>query len=124
MNTQVQTLASVQERVRERIQASFVDLIPPELWDEMVRKELGNFTHNMLPELVKKAASEKLLELLKEELNKPEWRERWGSNGQPGVSDMVGKVLREAAPSFVEAWMGNYAQQLVQSIRNGQFRPY
>ena len=75
-------------------------------------------------ELVKKAASEKCLALLGRELNSEEWRERWTNNGTPQVSDMVGKVLREAAPSFVEAWMGNYAQQIVHAIRNGQIRPY
>lgn len=124
MNTQVQTFASVQERVRERIQATFVDLIPPELWDEMVNRELESFKRTVLPELVKKAAGEKCLELLKAELNQPEWAAEYANNGAMRAGPLVATLLREAAPSFVEAWMGNYAQQLVLAIRNGQFKPY
>ncbi|MDR7092283.1 hypothetical protein [Hydrogenophaga laconesensis] len=32
---QIATMASVQEKVKERIQASFMDLIPAELWEGM-----------------------------------------------------------------------------------------
>ena len=125
MNTQVQTFASVQERVRERIQASFVDLIPQDLWDKMVNDELDRFTKHHLPEQVRLAATNKLQELLKKELEKQEWCERWqGSPNGPNPGSALAEALRQAAPDLVAAMFSNLGIQIVQALRNGQLRPY
>lgn len=119
MNTPPATLASIQEKVRERIQASFMDLIPPELWEGMVSAELHRFTREELPKLVVEQAKAKALELLKVELAKPEWAERWGMHGID-PSPMVAEVVRQAAPDLVAALFGGLVQQLVVQARNMQ----
>jgi hypothetical protein len=123
MNTQVATLASVQDKVRERIQASFMDLIPHELWDGMVDAELKRFTREDLPKLVVEQAKLKALEMLKLELAKPAWADRWGMNGMD-PSPMVSEVVRQCAPELVAALFGGLVQQLVQHARNGGVRGF
>ena len=117
MNTQVATMASVQEKVKERIQASFMDLIPPEMWEGMVDQHLREFTRDMLPKLVKDEAEKRLREMLKAEFEKPQWREQWmGSNPVP--SEFLADVLKQAAPDLVNALFSRVAMDTVQMIRN------
>jgi hypothetical protein len=120
-NTQVTTMASIQEKVKERIQASFLDLIPPELWEGMVKQHMDDFTKNLLPKLVKEEAEKRLRTLLSEEFKKPEWQDRWDF-GRPQASEMLSTVLKEAAPSLVAALFGGLAQSIVIDLRNNPHR--
>jgi hypothetical protein len=116
-NQQIATMARVQEKVKERIQASFMDLIPPELWEGMVQQHLNEFTRDTLPKLVKAEAENRLRELLKAEFSKNEWQSRWMNNGEQ-PSEFLTKVLKEVAPDLVNALFGRVAIDVVQQIRN------
>lgn len=116
--TEVATMATVQEKVKERIRASFLDLIPPELWEGMVQAELHNFTKNELPKIIHEEASLKLREALKTEFKKPEWMGQWDNFGEK-PSQFAAQVVREAAPELVNAMFGRIAQSIVNDLRNG-----
>ena len=116
-------LASVQEKVRERIQATFMELLPESVFQQLVERETEQFMKYEAPKLVRKLAEERLREFVIEELKKPEWSERWGVNGTR-CSEMVSTLLREAAPQFVEAMFGMFAQQMVNDMRSGRLRAY
>ena len=116
-------LASVQEKVRERIQATFMELLPESVFQQLVERETEQFMKYEAPKLVRKLAEERLREFVIEELKKPEWSERWGVNGTL-CSEMVSTLLREAAPQFVEAMFGMFAQQMVNDMRSGRLRAY
>jgi uncharacterized membrane protein YheB (UPF0754 family) len=118
MSTEVVTLQTVQERVKERIQQSFMDLIPPELWQGMVQRELESFTRTEFPKMVKQAAEERLREMLKVEFSKSGWMEEWTGNG-PTASEFLAGVLKEVAPDLVSALFSRLGNEIVQSIRNG-----
>ncbi|MFN8758867.1 MAG: hypothetical protein ACK5XA_08665 [Tagaea sp.] len=118
-------MAGLQEKVRERIQASFVDLIPPEAWEELVRRELDAFVRDTLPNTIKAAAHDVLRERLRGELAKPEWQPSWdGSTGKMVPSEMVADAVKEAAPALVAAMFGSMAQQFVDMARNGSLARY
>lgn len=119
----VALLASVQEKVRERIQATFMELLPESVFRDLVKRELDQFLATSLRTLVREEAAKRLSELLKQEFAKPEWAEQWGMNGTR-CSEMVATLLHEAAPQFVEAMFGHFAQQLVNDMRNGRLRAY
>jgi hypothetical protein len=123
MNTQNQiaTMATVQEKVKERIQASFMDLIPPELWEGMVEQHLREFTRDVLPKLVKDEAEKRVRGLLAEEFKKPEWQDRWDF-GNHQASDMLTSILKEVAPHLVAAMFGSLAANIVADIRNNPNR--
>jgi hypothetical protein len=125
MAGEVSVMAGVQDKVRERIQEAFMDLIPPEAWEQMVKTELEQFTKTALPGLVRDAAKARLQELLKDEFGKAAWAERWGGGSMgPQCSEMLAAVLREAAPDLVTAMFGSVVQQMVNALRNGSIRPY
>lgn len=113
-------MASVQEKVKERIQASFMDLIPPEMWEGMVQQHLNEFTRDMLPRLVKEEAEKRLREMLTVEFQKPEWTEKWGVNGVE-ASEMLSTVLKEAAPNLVAAMFSQLAANIVMDLRNNRY---
>jgi hypothetical protein len=122
MNTEVATMASIQEKVKERIQASFVDLIPQEMWEGMVQQHLKDFTTQVLPKLVKDEAEKRARELLIAELGKPGWVSGlWGPAG-PEPSPLLLEVIKQAAPDLVAALFGNLVQQMVMNLRNTQPR--
>lgn len=121
MSNEVSMMASVQDKVRERIQQSFMDLLPAELFESMVKAELEKFTKTALPALVADMAKERLKELLKVEFNKSEWQDRWiGGNGA-NPSALVEEILKKAAPDFVAAMFQGFALQIVQRIRSGSY---
>lgn len=126
MNTQVATLASVQEKVRQRIQETFTDLIPAELWQSMVSAEIERFTKQELPQLVKQQAKEHLFEMVKAELASPMWADRWSGRNTlgPDPSPMITSIIKECAPDLVAALFGSLGQQIVQNIRNGSIRTF
>lgn len=123
MSNEVATLGSIQEKVQERIKAAFVDLIPEEMWRDMVNREIHEFTQKRLPNLVREEAEKRVRTMMGEELAKPEWTSTfWGPNG-PHASEMVKKIIIEAAPDIVASAMGGMVQNIVLTMRNnGYFR--
>jgi hypothetical protein len=122
-NQEIATMASVQEKVKERIQASFMDLIPPELWEGMVQQHLNKFQFEELPKLVKAEAEKRLREVVADEFKKPEWSEQW-FNGSPRVSALLAATLKEAAPDLVTALFSRLAVDMVAIFRNQNSRGY
>lgn len=117
-------MATVEERVRERIRASFLELIPEELFSNLVGIELHKFTHHELPGLVKKAAADHLQATLKAELEKPEWRERWTGGPGPEAGPALAEALRQAAPELVAAMFAGLGNQIIAALRSGSIRVY
>lgn len=117
----VATLASVQEKVRERIQATFVDLIPEELWAGMVHAQIHEITKTALPKLVHEEAEKKLRALIVAEFSKQEWSGYWDSHSAllgPKASEMVTEAVKKAAPELVAALFSRFAQGIVMDLRN------
>lgn len=116
---------SVQERVREKITSDFINMIPPETWAAMVKKEMDQFCDVDFPALVKKELTTFFSGLIKEEMSKPEWQGQWKSHGMH-ASPIVLEIMKQAAPEIVAAMFGNFAQNLVLDIRSGsaQLRSY
>lgn len=121
-NTQLAPMASIQERVKERIQATFVDLIPQEMWEGMVQQHLDEFTNVTLPVLVRKAAEERAAGMLREILSKPEWSSHIYDQMGPKPSEMVLEIVKQAAPDLVASLFGRIVQTTVMEIRNNPMR--
>ncbi len=122
MATEVGALQSVQEKVKERIQATFMDLLPAELFEGMVQTHLNSFLNADLPNLVKEEATKRLRAQIQAEFGKPEWVGTFGYDGAIGdqASLMVARIVQEAAPQLVAALFGGMVQNAVQHIRNSR----
>lgn len=115
-------MASIQEKVKERIQATFVDLIPQEMWEGMVQQHLDEFTKVTLPTLVRKAAEERAAGMLREILAKPEWSSHIYDQMGQKPSEMVLEIVKQAAPDLVASLFGRIVQTTVMEIRNNPMR--
>lgn len=115
-SNEVATLQSVQERVKERIQAQFMELLPPEMFQAMVKTALDSFVANELPALVRAEAREHLKKALAAEFTRPEWMERW--DGRKRASEMAQTIARECAPELVQAMFSGVVQAAVIETRN------
>lgn len=127
MSTNVATMATVQEKVKERIQASFVDLIPPELWEGMVQQHIAEFQRDMLPKLVKDEAEKRVRAMLADEFGKPAWighfyGGRTAAEYGQDPSAMVLEIVKQAAPDLVASLFGRIVQGVVMEIRNNPNR--
>lgn len=121
-STQLAPMASIQEKVKERIQATFVDLIPQEMWEGMVQQHLDEFVKQQLPRIIKEAAEARLKEQLKLELNKPEWNSFIYDTMGNRPSEMVLEIVKQAAPELVANFFGRMTQNVVMEIRSNPGR--
>lgn len=124
MNTQNQiaSLASVQDKVRERIQTTFVDLIPNELWEGMVAQQIKEVTENLLPKLAREEAEKCIRIMIQAELEKPEWQPFWDIQSHTlgsRAGAAVKAVVRECSDDLVSALFGRFAQGMINDLRNG-----
>lgn len=115
----ISTLQTLQERVTERIRASFVDLIPQEMWDQMVKTQIDAYMQTELPKLVKAELEAHLRAIVKAELQKPEWAEQWNGGAKSVAGDMVRAIVKENADQIVSAFFGSMVQTVVQDVRYG-----
>lgn len=110
-------MANLQEKVKERIQASFMDLIPVELWDGLVAEEVRKFTAEILPEMIRTEAKAAAYKHIQKGFQGPEWAQLWDTMGlQP--SPMVLEIVKAAAPELVAQLFGRVTADLVNYMRN------
>lgn len=115
--TEISTMASIQDKVKARIQDTFMDLLPDEMFHGLVQTELDRFTKVELPKLVQELARDRLKELILAEFKKPEWAETWDGNHNK-ASVLVSTIVKELAPELVVAMFGNMVQSTVNNMRN------
>ena len=118
MNNQVSIMQSVQEKVRERIQSSFAELIPQEAWDEMIQQEMKSFVEKNVQSLVREAVGAWLREKIREELLKPEWGYDSGDWTKPMAGEYLKQVLAELTPQLVESMFRFQLQNAISYLRS------
>lgn len=121
MADNVMTSQSIQERVKEKIQASFVDLVPDEMWKKLVDDEWQRIKGKLIPDVVKQVATDEIRNILMGEFQKPEWQEQFSGFG-PEPGEVVKKIIEESAPMLVSILFGSIVQQAVNHIRNNPIR--
>ena len=110
-------LQTLQDRVRERIEATFMELIPPEAFNEMIDRCAADFFQHELPKLAREVLAERYREYLKAELDKPEWSAKYNENGD-GPSDLVASIVKCGAQELVAQLFGGIVQNTVINLRN------
>lgn len=127
MANEVATMQSISDKVKERIKVQFADLIPDEMFDNMVKSAVQEYLRDNLTNVVKEEGRLFLGELVRQELSKPEWQGSWvhgySGMGQMMSGELISKVLKEHAPDLVNALFSGMMQQMIQHLRNSP-RPY
>ncbi len=130
-------LSQAAAQLREKIRLAFVELIPPEQWEAMVKAELDGFLKERkgvgghysspvtLPSVFSQVAEEvyraHVKALVKAELAKPEWNEQWNGERQE-IGTQVKAWLTENAQPLLQVTLkemfGYAAQAMIDRLRN------
>lgn len=128
------SLESAAEQLRDKIRSAFVELLPPEQFQQMVKAELTAFMDNntnshdaryntrvsTFRSVCYDVFREHVTKDLKTLLASAEWQEQWKGGGGPNLSDAIKAWLTENAQQIVAATIqelaGRAAQTLVQRI--------
>lgn len=125
-----------QDKVRDRIRAAFVELIPEDQWNALVQKEIDAFLTTreervsgysyetrvvVRPSALRQAVWDVLAEEAKKRarvmLDSPEWQSMW--NGEREVlGESLAKFVEEAAPVLLKSMFTNAVQTAVASLRS------
>ena len=114
----VATMETVQDRMTEKLQETFMDLVPPEMWTEMVAAHVNRMKQEVLPNLIEEMFKEKAKEVITAEFNSDQWRETWSNAGSMGASEMVKDLLIENGAEVMASMFGSMAQNVVLNMRN------
>lgn len=109
--------ATLEARVREKIDVALSEFIPPEDLERLVKARVQSIMNNELPALITEQIKAKLIEQIKESLNSPDLRSGWGQYGMETTSKMVEKVIIDSAPLILARITGGITQHVVEQLK-------
>jgi hypothetical protein len=116
---------------REKIKTELLGVIPPEMWDEMIKKELQSFLQGTsavrdrfdrvevpaqaaeLHKLIREEIKQQAAVLVKEYLQSPEWHGAW-KDGKQQATEAIKQIAIEAGPTILTNMMVGMIQSTVQ----------
>lgn len=124
------------DAIRERIKGAAIDMIPPDAWDAMIKKELSDFFEPQTDKdyrgnVISKSESrfEKAIRVVletdakkkvSEMLLSPEWADKW----EPGVgeqraaaSEKIQELVLKNSGEIMNSWISVAFQNAVMSMR-------
>lgn len=113
-------IVKFEDRVKERVKAIVADLIPEDKWQEIVDNSIVQFEKVDLPKLVNAELAEFYKAKIQEEFQKPRWQQRWNGN-ENLASEMVEKLIIEAAPQVMARIIGNTIQDVLYQLKNARY---
>jgi hypothetical protein len=132
MANEVSTLQSVQDNIKSRIKAEFVNLIPDEMWSRMVAEVVSDFTKDRIenPNSYSARRQEAPIKMLIREqieaiakthimANLDELtRAHWDSHGQLVASEALKKMIAEHFPVILASIQAGFTEMIVQNAVN------
>ena len=126
---EIATMDDLKSKITDRIKNSFVELIPEEVWKELVDKEIEKFTkpqgdryNTRCPEiesLIHAELKRRFELMIKEDLDK---QNLYGNDGK--MPAFISEVVKESAPALIEALFGEVVMRAVVSIKNQMGQGY
>lgn len=113
-------LATLTDRVRQKIKTDFVDIIPEALWGQMVDKVIADFVEKELPELVKTELRVALRKVIATQLGEPGFSGVW-VQGRESTGPLMVEIIKQCAPELISQLFGGIARDIVMRIRNNQY---
>jgi len=139
MNNQLSVQETFKQRISGNLQNQFMDLMPPELldeltdaaWDEFIngspqKRHNRNYNPFQDPDTVKGMIMAEMREQTKQKIKevfaRPEWQNRWDSNSGSCVIEAVDEIVGNNADAFVQALfkqvVGGFMQNAIGNFRN------
>ena len=131
MNNEIVTVGDISEKIRERIQSEFVTLVPKEMWERLVKKEVEWFLADTgyrknepspLKTIIRRELEKTFIEQIKTQLNEMSGSWRTDGNMQAGLA--VKQMVKEIAPDLWELAISGVVQRAIEQFRNSLSSPY
>lgn len=123
--------ANLTDLVRDRIQKDFVQIIPEENWKQLVEGVVQQFTVKKkrnqyqnerytsdLEELVYADLETKAKELIKAELNKPEYTSMWNGMNETVASAAVQEICQQHGQAVFNKVISNMVGNVIMNMRS------
>lgn len=136
MTNEIAPLQAVQDKIRDRIRADFVELMPDDLWGKMVESVVSTFTSpekdsygretgkpSPLAQLITKEIEALAQQSVQQELSRLD-ANYWGQWGHKAANDAVMKMVTENMPDIMASIQNSMASMMVMNavsaIRNSR----
>jgi hypothetical protein len=117
--------------IREKVQAAFIDLIPEEKWDEMIKKEVDWFTTDTMtathytgskevPSPLRSLIRQSLEDLAKEKIKEDLFSLNYWNENSLDIKNLA----KEIAPVAMEAMCAKLVKNVIQSLQEGTHESY
>lgn len=125
MENELATIGDISEKIRERIQSEFVTLVPKEMWERLVKKEVEWFLADTgyrknepsrLKTMVRRELEKMFIEQVRSQLN--EMQGSWGANNKMQAGEAVKAMVKEIAPELWELAISGVVQRAIEGFRN------
>lgn len=126
-NTVSTDVKSLNDIVRDKVKETFVNLIPEDQWNELVKKCTDDFVKKELESVIKEELKKKMREKVSEELSSVVYASRW-ENGRQIPSQLIEMITKTLVPDIVTALMSGIVNEAVMqtanNLRNNNNRGY
>ena len=109
-------LATFEEKVKNKLMDSIAGLLPEDDVDQLVKQQHEHFIKNHLPELIQAELKAVYKQMVIGHLTSASSYSYM--NGQVQQSEIIKKVLTEAAPEIFTNMMGGMMQMAIERFRN------
>jgi len=116
--------ATFEQKVKERISETIVDLIPAAELDELVKSHVAHFQTKELPEMIRTEIRAQFSAAIKAEFEKGEYRAVWTQNGQLGASEAVRAIIEQNAGVVLQSLIGGMVQATIAQMQHNMPRVY
>lgn len=136
MSTELAPLQAIQDKIRDRIRADFVELMPEDVWGKMVESVVETFTNpekdhygratgkpSPLHQLIAKEIEELARQSINQELAKLDagyWNSYGGKTASEAVMKMVTENMTDIMASIQSSMANMMVANAVAAIRNGR----
>ena len=126
MNNEIVTVGDISEKIRERIQFEFVTLVPKEMWERLVKKEVEWFLTDTgyhknepspLKTMIRRELEKTFIEQVKSQLDKMQ-EGGWGASNTMQAGEAVKTMVKEIAPDLWELAISGVVQGAIERFRN------
>jgi hypothetical protein len=117
------------DKIREKIKASLIDVIPDDQWNTMLRAEITQFFESKRPayhggpaqpsefhRVVMSVIEDETKTRVKELLNSPEWTSHWDGTKMQ-AADEIARLVRENSAAIMAKWLEAAITQVVDRMR-------
>lgn len=113
---QLESITSIQERVKDEIKDKFISLIPDETFQAMVDAAVNEFMEDDFKRVVREELDVFARERIKELLQSSDYQSAWGPNGEE-MTKAAGNIISDNITEIVQAALGGMVQGVIQDLR-------